>query len=108
MKRISTWLHDITGGVMGALFLEGGFFLLPGNWRFFSSSVGVLFVLLVIPGGLGSVLYKLRDVWLRWVAERNEILVPSMIADRRVEQPDEAPIATAADAVTDELVGTES
>ena len=32
---------------------------------------GVLFVLLVLPGGLGSLLYGLRDVWLRWVAERH-------------------------------------
>ena len=80
-------LGSLTGGVLGAIYLEGGFFLLPGNWRFFSSSVGVLFVLLVIPGGLGSVVYRIRDLWLRWVADRNEILVPSMIADRRVVPP---------------------
>ena len=84
-------LGSLTGGVLGAVYLEGGFFLLPGNWRFFCSSVGVLFVLLVIPGGLGSVVYKLRDLWLRWVADRNEILVPSMVADRRVEPPPSPP-----------------
>ena len=80
-------LGSLTGGVLGAVYLEAGFFLLPGNWRFFSSSIGVLFVLLVIPGGLGSVFYKLRDLWLIWVAGRREILVPSMIADKRVEPP---------------------
>lgn len=78
-------LGSLTGGVLGAIWLEGGFFLLPGNWRFFASSVGVLFVLLVIPGGLGSLVYRVRDIWLRWVADRNQILVPSMIADRKVE-----------------------
>ena len=93
--------------MIGAIYLEGGFFLLPGNWRFFSSSIGVLFVLLVIPGGLGSLVYKVRDLWLRWVAERNEILVPSMIADKRVEEappPPEA-IQEALEAVTEEMVG---
>jgi len=78
-------LGSLTGGVLGAVYLEGGYFLLPGAWRFFSSSVGVLFVLLVIPGGLGSLVYRVRDLWLRWVADRNQILVPSMVADRRVE-----------------------
>jgi branched-chain amino acid transport system permease protein len=100
-------LGSLTGGVIGAIYLEGGFFLLPGNWRFFSSSIGVLFVLLVIPGGLGSLVYKVRDLWLRWVAERNEILVPSMVADKRVEEappPPEA-IQEAVDAVTEEMVG---
>ena len=80
-------LGTLTGGVLGAVYVEGGFFLLPADWRFFSSAVGVLFVLLVIPGGLGSVLFRLRDTWLRWVADRRGILVPSMVADRRVEPP---------------------
>jgi branched-chain amino acid transport system permease protein len=100
-------LGSLTGGVIGAIYLEGGFFLLPGNWRFFSSSIGVLFVLLVVPGGLGSLVYKVRDLWLRWVAERNEILVPSMVADKRVEEappPPEA-IQEAVEAVTEEMVG---
>jgi branched-chain amino acid transport system permease protein len=91
-------LGSLTGGVFGAVFLEGGFFLLPGNWRYFSSAVGVLFVLLVIPGGLGSVAYRLRDLWLRWVADRNDIVVPSMVADRRVESP--PPPAPVADSAT--------
>ncbi len=101
-------LGSLTGGVIGAIYLEGGFFLLPGNWRFFSSSIGVLFVLLVIPGGLGSLIYKVRDLWLRWVADRNEILVPSMIADRRVvddEPPPPEAVVEAAEAAAAEMVG---
>ena len=80
-------LGTLTGGVLGAIYVQGGFFLLPSDWRYLSSAVGVLFVLLVIPGGLGSVLYRLRDVWLRWVAGRHGIEVPSMVADRRIEPP---------------------
>lgn len=78
-------LGTLTGGVLGAIYVEGGFFLLPGDWRYLSSSIGVLFVLLVIPGGLGSVVYRLRDLWLRWIAQRRGIEVPSMVADRRVD-----------------------
>jgi branched-chain amino acid transport system permease protein len=101
-------LGSLTGGVIGAIYLEGGFFLLPSNWRFFSSSIGVLFVLLVIPGGLGSVVYKVRDLWLRWVADRREILVPSMVADRRVDPPAARDAPAAVDAAADELVGSET
>lgn len=78
-------LGTLTGGVLGAIYVEGGFFLLPSDWRYLSSAVGVLFVLLVIPGGLGSVVYRLRDLGLRWVAMRHGIEVPSMVADRRLE-----------------------
>jgi branched-chain amino acid transport system permease protein len=99
-------LGSLTGGVLGAVYLEAGFFLLPVNWRFFSSSIGVLFVLLVIPGGLGSLVYRVRDLWLRWVAERNEILVPSMVADRRVESPPPPEVtAEAVEAAQAEMVG---
>ena len=33
-----------------------------------------------------AVLVSLRDRWLRRYAERNEIVVPSLLADRRVEE----------------------
>jgi len=49
----------------------------------------VLLVLLIIPGGLGDLVYRLRDSWLRWVARRHEIIVPSLLAD--VAQPGDDP-----------------
>jgi len=104
-------LGSLTGGVIGAIWMQGGLFLLPGNWRFFASSVGVLFVLLVIPGGLGSLVYKVRDLWLRWVADRNQILVPSMIADKRVESsppPDDVVLEASEHAAAElDTVGSE-
>ena len=36
---------------------------------------------MLLPGGLGSLLYKARDSWLRVVARRHELVVPSLIAD---------------------------
>ena len=79
-------LGSLTGGVIGAIYSEGRFFLLPADWRLFSSAIGVLFVLLVMPGGIASVVFRLRDEFLRWVARRREIIVPSLLADRRVEE----------------------
>ena len=52
---------------------------------FFMSRVGVLFVLLVLPGGFSSVYYSLRDNLLRRIAERRGIVVPSLVADIRTE-----------------------
>jgi branched-chain amino acid transport system permease protein len=37
------------------------------------------------PGGIAEILFERRDRFLRWVARRHDILVPSLIADRRVE-----------------------
>ena len=38
-----------------------------------------------LPGGLGQLLFSVRDRYLRWVADRRGILVPSLVADKRVE-----------------------
>jgi len=37
------------------------------------------------PGGTAELLFLRRDRFLRWVAARHDILVPSLIADRRIE-----------------------
>ena len=84
-------LGSLTGGILGAIYSEGSFFLLPADWRLFSSALGVLFVLLVLPGGLGSVVFRIRDEYLRWVARRRGLVVPSLLADRRVEEEIEPP-----------------
>jgi branched-chain amino acid transport system permease protein len=45
----------------------------------------LLFVLLAFPGGIGQLLYNLRDRVLIRIANRREILVPSLVADKRSE-----------------------
>jgi hypothetical protein len=43
-------------------------------------------------------MYKLRDSFLLWVAKRHDILVPSLVADRRVETgEDQADVITEAE-----------
>jgi hypothetical protein len=54
-----------------------------GNIRPLLTGGMLLIVLLVLPGGLGQLVYSLRDRYLRRVAERRGILVPSLVADKR-------------------------
>jgi hypothetical protein len=47
---------------------------------------GLLFILLFLPGGFAQAGYGIRDAYLRWVANRRGIHVPSLVADRRVDE----------------------
>lgn len=87
-------LGSLTGAVFGALYLNGGTWFLPDKWRLLPSAVGVLLVLLVFPGGLGSLLYRARDAALRWMARRRHLVVPSLMAD--VRTPDAGELVGAA------------
>ena len=77
-------LGSVVGSVIGALFLMGGKWFLQDAWRLFASSIGVLLVLLLVPGGLGGAVFRVRDLVLRWVARRRGLVVPSLVADVRV------------------------
>jgi ABC-type branched-subunit amino acid transport system permease subunit len=87
-------LGSMLGALLGALYLQGGKWFLTGDlqpFQLLTTSVGVLIVLLVLPGGLGGLVYRARDFWLRSVATRRGIVVPSLLADtRELEQEVEA------------------
>ena len=74
-------LGSLPGAVLGSLFLNGGGWFLPDEWRLLPSAIGVLFVLLALPGGLGSLLYRGRDALLRSQARTHGITVSSLLAD---------------------------
>lgn len=77
-------LGSIAGAVIGVLlfrFLETLTFL--GEIRAGLTGSVLLIVLLVLPGGLGQLLYNLRDRVLIRIADRRKILVPSLVADKR-------------------------
>ena len=85
-------LTSLPGAILGAIYVEGIPFLFSGQEtvRLLTSSVGLLVLLLIVPGGLSELAYKGRDAFLRWVAARNGIHVPSLVADSLVgadEQP---------------------
>ncbi|MEO6987659.1 MAG: ABC transporter permease [Aquihabitans sp.] len=75
-------LGSWVGALLGAIYLSGGNFYLPDRWRLLPSAIGVLVVLMVQPGGLASLFYRGRDAFLRRVAVRRGIVVPSLLADR--------------------------
>ena len=74
-------LGSIAGPVVGALWVRG----LPvvfndtAQVRLFTSSIGLLILLMYFPGGLMQIFYKLRDTVLTWADSR--------LAERGVEAP---------------------
>ena len=84
-------LGSLTGAVLGAIFLRAGDLYLSGNWRLLVSGLGVLTLLLVSPGGLGGLLFRARDAWLRWVADGRGMEVPSLVAGDTTGEPDPEP-----------------
>ena len=77
-------LGSVTGTLIGVLFFK---FLETQTWlgQFRQAVPGiiVLYVLIAFPGGIGEVVYKLRDRLLRVVAARRGLIVPSLLADKR-------------------------
>jgi branched-chain amino acid transport system permease protein len=92
-----------TGAILGAIYARGGTWFLQGSWQFLPSAAGVLLVLLVLPGGFSSLLFRLRDLWLRSVARRFHISVPSLMADVPL---DELAVVTHAEEHVEEVAVT--
>jgi branched-chain amino acid transport system permease protein len=84
-------LGSALGVLLGAVYLELPYRFasgLPGDaalWRLLSNSLGVLLVLMILPSGIGGLVYRGRDAALRWVARRRGLVVPSF-----VELPEDA------------------
>jgi hypothetical protein len=73
--------------VLGAVYVVG-MPLVPGLRdiqlvEFLTSGLGLLLLLLVLPGGLAEGAFRLRDAVLRRVAARRGLHVPSLVADGR-------------------------
>lgn len=78
-------MGSLSGALIGAIYVRGTQFFLPADFQLFATGFGLLLLLLIFPGGLGQIFYSLRDRGLRWVARRRELVVPSLVADRRIE-----------------------
>jgi branched-chain amino acid transport system permease protein len=79
-------LGSLPGALMGAAYVRSAEFFLHGGWSLVASGSGILLLLMFLPEGLGGVLYAIRDGLLRRVARRRGLVVPSLLADVRVEQ----------------------
>ena len=84
-------LGSLPGALLGAVYVQGVDFFLPAEWQFLATGAGLLLVLLLMPSGFGGVLADVRDGALRRIALRRGLVVPSLLADVRVEEPAEAP-----------------
>ena len=79
------------GAVLGAGVLDGSRTTLSGEWALLPSAVGVLVVLLVLPGGLAELAYRVRDAILRRIAAARGIDVPTLTADRQAPGAEPVP-----------------
>jgi branched-chain amino acid transport system permease protein len=71
-------LGSLPGAVMGAVYIRGAEFFLPPGWSLVAGGLGILVLLLLLPEGLGGLVYETRDRYLRWVARRRGIVVASL------------------------------
>ena len=77
-------LGSLPGAILGAVYVRGAEFL-PPAWTLIASGAGLLLLLLFIPEGLSGIVYRIRDAYLRFVARRRDLVVPSLLADVRRE-----------------------
>jgi len=70
---------DTLGAVLGAIYLRGAEWVLPGDWYLLATAAGVLLVLAVIPDGFGGAWFRARDHVLARVARRHGIDAPGLV-----------------------------
>lgn len=87
-------LGSVGGAVSGVFLFRWLEQFLTGELRLIVTGAGLLFVLMIIPGGLAQPFLNLRDRALRRIALRRGIHVPSLLEDKRLadeDTVDEAP-----------------
>jgi branched-chain amino acid transport system permease protein len=91
-------LGSMTGVFAGAIYLEGLAWFkgaVPHNlqavFQIMGSGAGLVVILMFLPDGVGSLVYRGRDRLLRELADRRNIVVPSLFAD--MAQPEELEVA---------------
>ena len=67
--------------IAAAYFTALDFFVASERAQLFTSGIGLLLILLLFPGGLGQIVYDVRDAVLRRIAKRRDLVVPSLLAD---------------------------
>jgi branched-chain amino acid transport system permease protein len=80
-------LTSVSGAIAGAFVLRWTQYAIGGSLQLIVTGAGVLVLLLAFPGGIGQLLTSARDHYLRRVAARRRIVVPSLIADVATAEP---------------------
>ena len=87
-------LGSVAGAMSGVFFFRILDFVLAKQFsgevvtilRYSLSGAGLLWILYFLPGGLWQFVQRQRDRYLRRVAARRHLLVPSLVADKRVDE----------------------
>jgi ABC-type branched-subunit amino acid transport system ATPase component/ABC-type branched-subunit amino acid transport system permease subunit len=77
-------LSSISGTLMGVALIQVLQYWKP-QYQLLFTGVGLMVILLFLPGGLGEGVQTVRDFILKRVALRRNLLVPSLVADKRAE-----------------------
>ena len=92
-------IASLGGAVVGAVYLIGAqrFPVISqvDLIELLATGVGLVVLLTVLPGGLAEIGVRARDAFLRKVAEKHGIHVPSLVADSRQPGPEAAAAAVA-------------
>jgi hypothetical protein len=75
-------LTSVGGALAGAMYIVGFEYFLP-QYSLLASGLGMLVLLLFFPGGLSELGFTMRDAYLRRLAAKKRIHVPSLVADSR-------------------------
>jgi branched-chain amino acid transport system permease protein len=98
-RSVDMFLMAVLGG-LGSVYtvLVGAIYLATVNvvvgnegGQLLAGSLGVLMILMFFPTGLGSLVFRIRDGWLRRIAQRNRIFVATLVKGR-LKEGDEAKI----------------
>ncbi|MEY2476041.1 MAG: branched-chain amino acid transport system permease protein livM [Actinomycetota bacterium] len=87
-------LGSVPGALLGSgylMLLQNSSLLGSSQSQFLASGVGLLLILMVFPAGLSGILYDIRDALLRRYAKSRGLIVPSLLADVRVEDAEAPP-----------------
>jgi branched-chain amino acid transport system permease protein len=92
-------LGSLGGAFLGALYLRGtAWFITAREWQLLATGVGVLVVLLVLPGGLGGLWVRLRDLVVRL------IMGQSAMAGAVPDVEDDASVVEAAESLQEQAM----
>jgi len=95
-------LGSVYAVLAGAVYFAVMATLFPGTiGALLTSGLAVLVVLLFFPAGLGALGYSVRDAWLRRIAQRYRLYVPSLVGNR-IKRGEEALIPITAPATDEE------